>query len=287
MEIIESHTVLTQDHPVRLSEYVIGIFDAITTRQGMKKAIKKGLVMVNGEVAETGRFLKGGEIISLCKPSVIPDQPIAELKLEVCYEDDYLAVIHKPAGVVVSGNQLKTIYNALPFNLVVSRQTDALSRPAPVHRLDFPTSGLLLVGKTSSTVVALSKMFEEKKMEKIYHAVTIGKMEKTGILNASIGGKMAETWFEVLKSVESARFGILNLVALKPLTGRRHQLRIHLSQLGQPILGDKDYGKPGLILKGKGLYLQASGLKFSHPVSGEILDFNLPLPKKFKKIFSL
>ncbi|MBX2840284.1 MAG: RluA family pseudouridine synthase [Flammeovirgaceae bacterium] len=286
MELLESHTVLPLENPVRLSEYVIGVFNTITSRQGMKKAIKKGWVMVNEEAAETGRFLVGGEVITLFKPEISSDQSIAKLKVEVCYEDDYLAVIHKPAGVLVSGNKLKTIYNALPFNLQVSQQVGALSRPAPVHRLDFPTSGLLLVGKTSSAIIALSKMFEKKTIQKTYFAVAIGKMEKEGFIDLAIAEKQAETNYKVLETVNSERFEFLNLVELKPLTGRRHQLRIHLSEIGNPILGDKDYGKPGLILNGKGMYLHASGLKFHHPVSGEYLEFNLKIPKKFSKIFS-
>ena len=112
-----------------------------------------------------------------------------EFILEVIYEDDYLAIIDKPPGILVSGNKLKTIVNALPFNLQVSSQIDALINPLPVHRLDFPTSGLLLIAKTNNALVALGKMFEEKKISKIYHAITIGQMKPEGADEVSKGNQ--------------------------------------------------------------------------------------------------
>nr|WP_316929555.1 RluA family pseudouridine synthase [Arenibacter latericius] len=204
--------------------------------------------------------------------------------LKIIFEDDYLAVIHKPAGILVSGNSFKTIANVLPQNLQPSSLLDA-TIPQPVHRLDYATTGILLAGKTSSSIRALNKMFEDKKVEKTYYAVTIGEMDKNGVVASDIDGKESQSNYRLVESISSERFGYLNLVELNPITGRRHQLRKHLSSINHPILGDKDYGIKPLILKGKGLYLHAYTLKFTHPFTGKALYFEDELPSKFKKLF--
>ncbi|MFM1876215.1 MAG: hypothetical protein RL266_1952 [Bacteroidota bacterium] len=250
----------------------------------MKKAIDKGWVRIDGKVAATGNHLVGGEKIELIVAET-NERPSIDLKLEVLFEDDHLAVIEKPAGIEVSGNKHWTISNALQSNLKPSNEKDALKFAEPIHRLDYPTSGALLIGKTSSSVMALNRLFEYREMEKVYHAVTIGQMELEGTVDSPIDGKASRSTYRVLKTVVSERFGCLNLVELRPLTGRRHQLRKQLSELGHPILGDKDYGSKGLILSGNGLYLHASLLSFVHPITQENLTIHSSLPKKFVKIF--
>jgi 23S rRNA pseudouridine1911/1915/1917 synthase len=204
--------------------------------------------------------------------------------LQVLFEDEHLAMIHKPAGILVSGNSFKTIANALAQNIKASKLPDA-TIPQPVHRLDYATTGILLVGKTSSGIRALNKMFENKKIGKTYYAVTIGEMDCKGEIDSKIDGKATQSTYTVHQSISSKRFGMLNLVELTPLTGRRHQLRKHLSGIGNPILGDKDYGMENLILRGKGLYLHAYSLKLAHPFTGEQLYIIDELPKQFGKIF--
>jgi 23S rRNA pseudouridine1911/1915/1917 synthase len=193
-------------------------------------------------------------------------------------------VIHKPAGILVSGNSFKTIANALAQNIQQSNLPDA-TKPQPVHRLDYATTGVLLVGKTSSSIRALNKMFEDQKVEKIYYAVTIGEMNDRGKITSEIDGKKSQSNYNVFESVSSKRFGKLNLVKLEPQTGRRHQLRKHLSSIGFPILGDAAYGIESLILSGKGLYLHAYSLKFIHPFTNKEVYLKDELPKRFKKIF--
>lgn len=207
------------------------------------------------------------------------------LQLDVLFEDDYLAVIHKPAGILVSGNSFKTIANALVQNIKRSNLPDA-TKPQPVHRLDYATTGVLLVGKTSSSIRALNKMFENKEVEKTYYAVTIGEMNNHGKITLDIDGKQSQSNYTLCESVSSERFGKLNLVQLAPQTGRRHQLRKHLLSIGNPILGDAAYGIENLILKGKGLYLHAYSLKFKHPFTNEEVLFKDEYPQRFKKIFS-
>lgn len=281
----EVHKVPILENPVRLSDYVEGIFESIPSKKGMKKAIEKKLVKVNGELGTTGKFIRGGEHIILFEAKIKRKKPLVKIDLDVLFEDDYLAIVNKPPGIVVSGNQFRTIENALVYNLEPSTQMDALPQPEPIHRLDYSTGGLLLIGKTRTVITQLNRLFEAREISKTYHAVTIGDMDKKGEINVPIKGKSALTTFEVLKSVDSEKFNQLNLVALSPVSGRRHQLRIHLSDSGNPILGDKKYGQNGLILKGRGLFLCASSLKFQHPVSGEIIDISIELPKKFATIF--
>lgn len=206
------------------------------------------------------------------------------LSLKVLFEDDYLAVIHKPAGILVSGNRFKTIANALPQNITRSALPDA-TIPQPVHRLDYETTGVLLVGKTSESIRRLNKLFEDKAIHKQYYAVTIGKMKPNGSITTEIDRKNCESIYNVVQTVASERFFSLNLVTLIPRTGRRHQLRIHLSDIGNPILGDKKYGYEKLILLGKGLYLHAYSLEFIHPFTKEEIYIKDDLPKKFKKLF--
>ena len=235
--------------------------------------------------ATSATFINGGESIHLTMPVDLEQDNRLVLALDVLFEDEYLAVIHKPAGILVSGNSFKTIANALTQNLKPSNLPDA-TIPQPVHRLDYATTGILLVGKTGSSIRALNKMFEEKMVEKTYHAVTISTMANdSGTISLDIDDKESQSDYKVLESVPSERFGQLNWLELKPKTGRRHQLRKHLASISNPILGDKDYGIEGLLLNGKGLYLHAFSLKFTHPFTGEALLLKDELPKKFKKIF--
>ena len=193
-------------------------------------------------------------------------------------------MIRKPAGILVSGNRFKTIANALAQNIKQSNLPDATT-PQPVHRLDYPTTGILLVGKTRSSIRALNKMFEDNEIKKTYYAVTIGEMGLRRKIISKIDGKESQSNYTIKESVPSKKFGILNLVKLKPQTGRRHQLRKHLSSIGNPILGDKEYGIENLILSGKGLYLHADSLKFTHPFTNKKVHIKDELPQRFKKIF--
>jgi len=284
LKILETHIVPHQKNPIRIQEYAVGIFKTVATKSAIKKAIKKELILVNDEPTSTAKIIIGEEKITLIDHGEKPTQKQLILKLSVLYEDDYLAVIEKPAGILVSGNKFKTIDNALQQNLQRSIQSDAV-RPRAVHRLDYPTTGVLLIGKTSSSIQALNQLFENKKIEKIYHAITIGKLEPEGRIQFEVDEKQSESIYKVIATVSSKRFSKLNLVKLSPKTGRRHQLRKHLSAIGNPILGDQEYGKEELILKGKGLYLHASRLDFIHPFTMEHLEINSPIPLKFKKIF--
>ncbi len=283
--LLEKLTVPHLEAKKRLSEIAPELFKSLPSKKSIKKAIKGGFVYVNGKQGQTADFIMGGEVLELFENTKVVVKPTIEYPIEVLFEDDFLAVVHKPAGILVSGNKKITLENALPSNLKISTQHDAIDRPEPIHRLDYPTSGALLIGKTQEAVIALNKVFESRSINKQYLAITIGAMPKSGIVEDEVDGKKAKSAYRVLKSEISGRFAYLNLVELTLFSGRRHQLRKHLSTIGNPILGDADYGKEGLILKGKGLYLHSYLLEFIHPFTNEKLKVFAPVPKKFKKIF--
>lgn len=281
----QTHTVPELKEPLRLQEYGVGIFELIPTKSALKKAIKKGWITVNNQPATTATFIKGGEQITLTPSYKNLIHKQVNIKLNVLFQDDYLAAIDKPTGIPVSGYRKLTIANALPHNLTPSTQPDATT-PQPVHRLDKPTTGVLLVGKTSSSIRALNHEFEQRTIQKTYYAVTIGEMPANGIVELPVDDKNALTHYRVIQSVKSERFKMLNLVELTPKTGRRHQLRQHMASLGNPILGDKEYFIPKLILVGKGLYLHAASLELEHPITKNKLVLNAALPKNFTDIFN-
>lgn len=284
MQIKEIHTVPKLENSIRFQEYAVGIFKTLPTKSGVKKAIKKKLISINGDIATTALFILGEEKVILFESEDSSNFKRLQLTLDVIFEDDYLAIINKPAGILVSGNKFKTISNALDQNLIKSRQLDAV-KAKPIHRLDYPTTGLLLIGKTNASIIALNKLFEYKQIKKTYFAITIGQMEFSGIINTLIDNKNSETHYEVLKTVMSKRFEYLNLVKLSPKTGRRHQLRKHMLSLGNPILGDKEYCNEKLILNGKGMYLHAGILEFIHPFTKQQIKIKKDFSNKFKKIF--
>lgn len=280
-----THIATAQDKPLRLQEYGVGIFHACATKSALKKALKKRLILVNGEVASTATYINGGEKIVLLEEQLPKPRRKLVLALKLHFEDDFLAVVEKPAGILVSGNSFKTLVNALDQNLQRSSQPDACAFQ-PIHRLDYPTTGLVLIGKTSTAIRLLGQSFADKEVHKNYYAISIGEINKdAGTIASSIDGKEAISKYKVLERVSSVRFKSLNLLELNPLTGRRHQLRKHLAAIGTPILGDKEYTAENLILMGKGLYLHALKLSFPHPITGEKMLIEGAIPAKFKKIF--
>jgi tRNA pseudouridine65 synthase/23S rRNA pseudouridine1911/1915/1917 synthase len=282
LKIKETHIVPVITEKIRLQEYAVSIFTSLPTKSSLKKALKKELILLDGKPARTSDWIQEGQKLELLEAEN-PLKKVFTLKLDVIFEDDYLAVVHKPAGIPTSGNYFKTIENALAFNLKDSKAKDALPTPLPVHRLDNPTSGLLLIAKSKSVQVDLNRLFEEKKILKSYYALVLATVPASVILDNPIDDKEAETRIEVLEHFQLKNES-LSLVKAFPKTGRTHQIRIHLAKNGNPIVGDKLYGKTSEIIKKGGLFLAATGIEFQHPVSKKNMSFELPLPKKFRKI---
>ncbi len=285
MTILETYIVPTLKKPIRLSDFKGGTFRLVHSRKAFTKLIKAGLVQVNDRASTTATPVFGHDTITIFRDQTPLKRPNIDIPLNVIFEDDHLAIIAKPPGIEVSGNKRYTIENALCKILKKSSQEDALLNPEPIHRLDYPTSGCLLIGKTSSSVMMLNKYFQEKKVDKVYYAITIGKQKTKGTITSTLDGKESISHFEVIDTVASLKYEALNLVKLIPETGRKHQLRKHVASTGNPIMGDNQYGTAGNKGMGNGLYLHAFSIGFIHPATaGRILE-HIKLPKKFTRIF--
>lgn len=281
--INETHRVPTGVSGIRLSDYARTAFPSIPSRKAAANAIKRGEIRINGAPAQSGDWVESGQLLER-EESQQSIPKVYRLPLEVVFEDEHLAVINKPPGIEVSGNKFKTVENALSGSLSPSPQPDALRWPRPVHRLDYSTSGLLLVAKTAAAQVFLGNQFEERKIHKRYRAVVMGKLESSGHVEEPINGMLAQSEYAPIERVASLRSGHLTLVDLFPNTGRTHQLRIHMASLGHPIMGDQKYGNPDNTLKGKGLFLAAVELRFPHPATHREQVVSIETPPKFKSL---
>lgn len=280
MPVLNTHIVPKGVEEIRLYDYVQQIFPTIPSRKGVKKAISREEILVNGNKTSTGHWVKAGQRIELLESSANPPKEY-NLDLDIVFEDEFMAVINKPSGIPVSGNQFRTIQNAIMGNIKISKEEDALKWPKPVHRLDGPTSGLLIIAKTAKVLVKLGQQFEQKTIQKKYAAIVMGETPQSGVVDSDVDGLKSLSEYKTLKTINSLRSKNLSLVELYPKTGRTHQLRIHLSSIGFPILGDKLYGDEGNVLEGKGLFLCALELNLKHPITEELLNIKIDIPNKF------
>ena len=303
------------DEPVRLDRYLAGGAGLDLSRSFIQQIIDTGLVMVNGRAVSKSFRLKGGEAIVLTIPPVpISDLTPEEIPLEVVYEDDHLAVINKPAGMVVHpapGNPQHTLVNALLFRFGrLATDADSL-RPGIIHRLDKDTSGLLLVAKTDPVARALREQMAARLIIKTYRAVVCGHMpHPSGTIDLPIGRSMkdrkkmtvthAHSREAVTKYAVLTRYRLVDLVEIGLVTGRTHQIRVHFSHLHHPVLGDPDYGgrlkwvkgvDPAIRLTAKKLLelmdrqaLHAGSLRFIHPVTGKELTISSELPDDMRRL---
>ena len=258
--------------------------------------IKEGKILVNGQVKKAKYTVKEGDVISYEVPQVEEVTYEAEdIPLEIVYQDADVAVVNKPQGMVVhpsAGHTSGTLVNALMYHIKDLSGINGELRPGIVHRIDKDTSGLLMVAKNDAAHVALADELKAKKSLRKYWAIVHGNLPNDrGVIEAPIGrsdkdrkkqavtakGKPALTRFHVLE-----RFGDYSLVELQLETGRTHQIRVHMAYIGHPVAGDVGYG-PRKTLKGHGQFLHAKTLGFTHPRTGEVMEFSVEVPEIFQE----
>ena len=285
----------------RIDEILFSTGDFLS-RSKAADAIKQGLVTLNGKDAKPGNKPKEGDTIAYSLPEALPSEVQGEdIPLDVIYEDDYLMVINKPAGLVVhpgNGHYGGTLVNALVYrNDDIEAGTS--SRPGIVHRIDKDTSGLLAIAKTEEAMLGLQAQLVDHSMHREYLALVLGIItENSGKIIAPLGrskedrvkfavdleGKEAVTHFEVKKRFLKSK---ATLVDCRLETGRTHQIRVHMEYIGHPVIGDPLYGKGNRVLYDKGQLLHAYRLSFTHPITKENMSFEAPLPPHFEEVLSL
>ncbi len=268
------------------------------SRTYFQKLINQGLVLVQGSLKKANYKLHSEEEIEVTfPPPEVPSVKPEALPLDIIYEDEDIIVINKPAGMVVHpacGHKESTLVNALLYHAhKLPSPSGAVFRPGIVHRLDKETSGVMVVAKNEETMFSLAKQFERRKVEKIYLALVQGKVqEKKGVIEAPLGRDLKDRRKVAITSLHArpavTEFKLVeifsnqtSLLEIKPLTGRTHQIRVHLSAIGYPICGDKEY-------KGDKTYprvlLHSWKLKFFHPGKKKDVEFTAPLAEDFQKI---
>jgi len=234
--VVESHTIESLEEQVRISDYGGPHLIMTPSRKAFKKAIRAKRVLINGEVADSSRMVKRGDLIEILQS----DEEFAQhnIKIEVVYEDDHIAIVNKPAGLLTSGNQHRTLANALTNNLTPSKETAVLPRPTPLHRLDRSASGLLVVAKTMVAQQHVSKQLAEYTVDKTYRVICHGLADKKGDVDLAIKGKSAQTHYELVKTIPSDKYGGFSILDVKIKQGRKNQIRVHLHSIGHTVVGD-------------------------------------------------
>ena len=258
------------------------------SRSAVQRIIQDGSLRIDGEETVSSYRVKGGEYVE----ARVPEEGISpeEIPVSVVFEDEWLLVVDKPAGLVVhpgAGNLSGTLVNALLERGIAGGEDP--SRPGVVHRLDRDTSGLMVLAKGEVAYSRLVAEMSGRRVGRGYRAVVVGEgLPETGTVDSPVGrgpenptlmaagvGRPAVTHFEVLR--EAAGHAMLR-VRLE--TGRTHQIRVHLSAIGHPVYADPLYGQ---AIPGRRLWLHAERLAFEHPVSGEALEFGSPIPEDLRE----
>ncbi|WP_349584578.1 RluA family pseudouridine synthase [Leuconostoc citreum] len=268
------------------------------SRTVLAEWLQDGHIVVNQTQVKRSYKVNSGDLITILPPAVQNTEIIAEnMPLDIIYEDNDLLVVNKPQGMVVhpaAGHTSGTLVNALLYHAPLSTINGSF-RPGIVHRIDRDTSGLLMVAKNDKAHQALSEQLKAHKNERIYYALVRGEFsEDSGTINAPLarhkvdrkkqavqaGGREAITHFEVV-----TRYVGYTLLKIRLETGRTHQIRVHMTYIGHPIIGDPVYGSAQKLshVTLNGQMLHAKTLSLTQPTTGELLTFDSELPSYFTK----
>jgi len=286
---VVSFTVVRGDERL---DRIVPVYVQNLSRAAAQRLIKAGAVTVNGRPSRPSYRVQAGDEVVVCLPAEMPEQVLPEaIPLDVVYEDDVLLVLNKPAGMVVHpahGHTSGTLVNAVLAHCPEVADVGGPERAGIVHRLDKDTSGLILVAKSEAARAALQRQFKRRQVAKTYLVLVEGQVQpREGLVEAPIGrDKRHRKRMAVVRSGREAHtlyraveyFADHTLLEVRPHTGRTHQVRVHLAWLGYPVVGDRVYGhRRQPLLQGRH-FLHAARLGFTHPVTGEKVEFEAPLP---------
>lgn len=296
MDIVEFY--VDEDDNERLDAYLAKELDEIS-RSYIQKLIKEDLVYVNDKHVKSSYLVKEGDYIkvNLPEPKILEIIP-EDIPIDIVYEDEDVAIINKPQDMVVHpapGNYTGTLVNALLFHIDNLSSINGIIRPGIVHRLDKDTSGLLIIAKNDKAHRILSENLKERNVKRVYISLVHGILsDNEGTVNAPIGrhgtdrkkmtvtqknSKEAITHYKVLE-----RYDNYSLVEVNLETGRTHQIRVHMAYINHPVVGDPVYSKGKNEFGLDKQMLHAYKLGFSHPSTGEHMEFQIDLPEYFKNI---
>ena len=271
-----------------------------TSRSYIQKIIKDSLVTVNGKNVKSNYKVSAGDQVSLQMPEPeVPDIVPEDIPLDVLYEDSDILVVNKPKGMVVhpsAGHFSGTLVNAILFHCKDNLSgINGVMRPGIVHRIDMDTTGSLIICKNDMAHRALADQLKEHSITRKYHAIVHGNITvEEGTVDAPIGrhpvdrkkmsvvaknGKEAVTHYRVLEHFQNYTY-----IECQLETGRTHQIRVHMSSIGHPILGDAVYGPSKSPYHLQGQTLHAKVLGIIHPRTGEYMEFDAPLPEYFQRL---
>lgn len=283
--------VIVDEENVRIDKYLASKTDY--SRETITKMLAEEYILVNGKSIKASYKVKVGDVI-LIKDGFVKEMSLEATKMEIdiVYEDEYLMVINKDSGVVVhpgAGNSNDTLVNGLLYyNKTLSKGEEF--RPGIVHRLDKDTSGLMIVAKDDKAHELLADDFKNKRIHREYIALLDGVFpQKKAIIDAPIG--RSKQYFDKMEVCKDGKKAITNLEVIKKYkdytlvklvleTGRTHQIRVHLAYIGYPVHNDPVYSNK--VCTDFGQFLHSAYLKFKHPITGEILEFNSKLPEEFQ-----
>ena len=313
IRVMNKNIFIVADEQVgmRLDAFVASQDDSIS-RSAAVRLCEQGDITVNGKTVKKNYAVREGDEVEVITPDPVPAEAVPQdIPLDIVYEDEDIIVINKPEGMVVhpaAGNEDGTLVNALLYHCGDSLSgIGGVSRPGIVHRIDKDTAGLLVVAKNDAAHISLSDQLKRHEVSRIYSAIVIGGMrEDSGTVNAPLGrdlkdrkkmavirdpskpSREAVTHWSVLE-----RYDGFCLVRCQLETGRTHQIRVHMSHIGHPLMGDTTYGGGRTKFEAQhkalicGQCLFAGELSLTHPRTGERMHFSVPRPENFEALLSI